>query len=105
MSDYLNMAIQYTSTIDIQVLHYFPIYFQIKQMHGGTVKANRKGMPIINKKLKAGEIKSKASENLLAIKWHDKRDVMLLFTMHTNELAPSDKFDRNTGEKVLKSPF
>jgi len=67
-----------------------------------TVKANRKGMPVMNKKLKAGEIESKASKNLLAIKWHDKRDVMLLSTMHTNEFAPSDKVNHNTGKNVFK---
>lgn len=52
----------------MQVAHYLSICLQI------TVKANRKGMPLINKKLKTGDIQSRASKSRLAIKWHNKKD-------------------------------
>lgn len=80
----------------------FSYLFEKKTNACGTVKANRKNMPVLNKKLKAGDVESKATKNLLAIKWHDKRDVRVLSTLHIDELIPSNKIDKNSGENVLK---
>lgn len=102
MKDYLNKG--HTVYVDNWYTSpaLFSYLFANKTNACGTVKANRKGMPVMNKKLKMGDIECKASQNILAIKWHDKRDVKLLSTIHTNELAPSNKIDQNTGENVLK---
>lgn len=68
----------------------------------GTVKANRKSMPQMNKKLNQGQTEHQCNENMLAIKWHDKRDVRMLNTMHSNEMVTTDKIDRKSGETIVK---
>ncbi|XP_068090030.1 piggyBac transposable element-derived protein 4-like [Hyperolius riggenbachi] len=51
----------------------------------GTVRANRKGLPpqVLNKKLKRGECYSNRNDELLALKYRDKRDVLLLTNIHS----------------------
>lgn len=71
----------------------------------GTVRSNRKCMPkeISQAKLKVGETIEMSCNNLLAMKWHDKRDVCLLSTMHaTANLTDSGKKNRKTNEPKLK---
>ena len=38
----------------------------------GTVKVNRKNMPVFAKKMKKGEVEFQHTDKLLAVKWHDK---------------------------------
>ena len=61
----------------------------------GTVMFNRKEMPkqAFSVKLKKGEKISRQRDHLLAIKWKDVRDVLLLTTAHEDELveAPSSR--------------
>jgi len=55
----------------------------------GTLRSNRKFNPkdVINAKLKKGEIKSSQNENNIVImKWKDKRDVLMLSTKHKDNL-------------------
>ncbi|XP_068103444.1 piggyBac transposable element-derived protein 4-like [Hyperolius riggenbachi] len=51
----------------------------------GTVRPNRKAMPqqVLHKKLQKGESFSLRSNELLALKYRDKRDVLMLSTIHT----------------------
>lgn len=51
---------------------------------------------------KRDEIESKSSENLLAIKKHDKKDVRVLSIMHIIQIAPFPRIDRHFGENILK---
>lgn len=54
----------------------------------GTIRKNRKGLPktVVDAKLKKGEITAKQNHNkVVVMKWHDKRDVLLLSTKHTDE--------------------
>lgn len=53
-------------------------------------------------KLKKGEIQSKHQSPLLALKWHDKREIYLLTTLHNDSVGPSGKTNRSTGEPILK---
>ncbi|XP_042145916.1 piggyBac transposable element-derived protein 4-like [Ixodes scapularis] len=52
----------------------------------GTVRPNRANMPkdLVAKKLKKGEVESRSSHGILAVKWHDRKDVYILSTMHSN---------------------
>ena len=68
----------------------------------GTVKKNRKRMPSFPEKLKAGDVSLRKTNKLLAIKWHDKRDVLMLTTVHEGELVQSGKRNRKTKKAVLK---
>ena len=51
----------------------------------GTCMTNRKGLPkdLITKRLERGEISSRRDGAIMALKWRDKRDVLVLSTKHT----------------------
>ncbi|XP_025196239.1 piggyBac transposable element-derived protein 4-like [Melanaphis sacchari] len=68
----------------------------------GTVRKNRKLMPIIEGKLKLGERETRCTDKLLAIYWKDCCDVYMLTFMNTNEMVDTKKIDRKTGKKYLK---
>nr|XP_054930729.1 piggyBac transposable element-derived protein 4-like [Dermacentor andersoni] len=68
----------------------------------GTVRTNRKGLPNFSKKMKKGEAESYHTKALLALKWHDKRDVHVLTSMHDALLEDTGKVDRVTGENKRK---
>jgi len=68
----------------------------------GTVRPNRKEMPKFTKKLKKGEIDCFHSDELLALTWHDKRDVRMLSTVHTPVIVETNKVDHKTKEKIRK---
>lgn len=54
----------------------------------GTIRKNKKGLPktVVDAKLKRGEIIARQNQNkVVVMKWHDKRDVLLLSTKHTDE--------------------
>ncbi|XP_035217648.1 piggyBac transposable element-derived protein 4-like [Stegodyphus dumicola] len=55
----------------------------------GTVRLNRKGMPIDLKKrkLKKGEIAAFQKGKIMVLKWKDKKDVALLSTVHNMEMV------------------
>ena len=51
----------------------------------GTVRKNRRGLPdeTTKAKLKKGEVASKQTDSsVLVLKWMDKREVMMLSTIH-----------------------
>ncbi|XP_031338615.1 piggyBac transposable element-derived protein 4-like [Photinus pyralis] len=68
----------------------------------GTVRANRKHMPVLNSKLKKGDIDWRCSDKILVMKWKDRRDVSMITTMHENKMVNLDKVDKVTGEPVKK---
>ncbi|XP_046827843.1 piggyBac transposable element-derived protein 4-like [Vespa crabro] len=68
----------------------------------GTVKQRRKDMPILNKKLNRGEIEFRTSNNFLALKWRDKKEVFMLSTFHNNEFVSTVKKNYKTQEFINK---
>ncbi|XP_017790882.1 PREDICTED: piggyBac transposable element-derived protein 4-like [Habropoda laboriosa] len=68
----------------------------------GTVRKRRHGMSRIEKKLKEGEVIFLSSDNLLAMKWKDKKDVYMLSTMHTEEFVSMPKHSRK--EEMVQKP-
>ena len=70
----------------------------------GTLRSNRKGLPkqVTSCKLKKGEVS--AMENgsgIVALKWHDKRDVLILSTKHDDTMSQTGKKNRHN-EAVVK---
>ena len=69
-----------------------PLYRYLYQ-HGtsacGTIRCNRKGFPeqVKNAKLKKGEIIAARSDELMALKFKDKKDVYMLSTIHANSMV------------------
>ncbi|KAK6304383.1 hypothetical protein J4Q44_G00249690 [Coregonus suidteri] len=69
----------------------------------GTVQSNRKGMPSFgSRKMQRGEVEFKENGQQLAVKWHDKRDIHVLSTVHTATMSHTGKVDHLTGERKLK---
>ena len=62
--------------------------FAQKTIAVGTCMANRKGLPkdLINQKLTQGEVMARRQGSLMALKWFDKREVVILSTKHTSAM-------------------
>ncbi|CAK9816234.1 PiggyBac transposable element-derived protein 4 [Anthophora plagiata] len=67
----------------------------------GTVNKRRSGMPKFNDRLEKGEASFRSSNNLLAVKWIDKKEVYMLSTMHTAVFATVSRRGR---ERVVQKP-
>jgi hypothetical protein len=68
----------------------------------GTVRRNRKGMPQMPDKLKKGQTDSRHTDNMLALRWTDRREVYMLTTIHTDSMIQSGKIDRATNTQIMK---
>nr|XP_046210731.1 uncharacterized protein LOC124038687 [Oncorhynchus gorbuscha] len=72
----------------------------------GTVRSNRKGMPAFGcRKMQRGEAEFKENGQQLAIKWHDKRDVHVLSTVHIAIMSATGNVDHLTGERKIKPDY
>ena len=63
----------------------------------GTVRKNRRGLPdeTTKAKLKKGEVVSKQIDSsMLVLKWMDKREVMMLSTIHDDSFVTKKRWSR-----------
>ena len=71
----------------------------------GTVRVNRKGVPKAFpnvKKMKQGDVIFRRKSNMMAVKFHDKRDIHMLTTIHESKMVLADRVDRRTQEPIFK---
>lgn len=68
----------------------------------GTVKPQRRDMPIMKEKLQSGEMCFRSTSNMLALKWKDKRDVYMLSTCHSADYVATKEVNYRTGEIIQK---
>ncbi|KAL2731754.1 hypothetical protein V1478_004442 [Vespula squamosa] len=68
----------------------------------GTVRKNRRQMLRMDEKLKRGEICYRSTDILLAMKWHDKKEVWMLSSAHEATLTETGKKDYRTEETIVK---
>jgi hypothetical protein len=68
----------------------------------GTVRQNRIGMPNFTNELKRGEIDYQYIGILLALKWFDKREVIMLSTIHEPKMVNTGKTHYETNELIQK---
>lgn len=68
----------------------------------GTVRKTRRGMPNITNKLCKGEVAFQSTDKLLALKWMDKREVLMLSSCHSAEYVETKKINVKTGTPILK---
>jgi hypothetical protein len=54
------------------------------------------------KKIEKGEIQALNSNDLMALKWCDKRDIHMLSNLHSEKTVITDKVDYKTGDFKLK---
>ena len=68
----------------------FKYLFEHSTLARGTICSNRKGYPepVKQAKLKRGEVIAHRSNELLAMKFKDKRDVPMFTTIHSEEVTP-----------------
>lgn len=82
-----------------------PFLLDLLQSHNtgacGTVKSNRKDMAKFPK-TKKGDCHARCTDTLLAVKWHDKREVHMLSTIHDPIMVATGKIDRKSGEPIFK---
>jgi hypothetical protein len=69
--------------------------FDHKTNSCGTVQLNRKCRLVLRKKLTRGQTESLASQEMLAVKWRDRREVTVLTTMQRDVMVTLNK-DRKT---------
>lgn len=69
----------------------------------GTIRKNRGKFPstFTNMKLPRGQTLHLVKENILAIRYHDKRDVFFLTTIHRPKLVATKKKDKE-GNEIMK---
>ena len=80
------------------------LYRDTDIMACGTVKANRKGLPKeeLKRRLDRGQHVAWGQNELMVLKWKDKKDVHMLSTCH-NETAETGRVEWATGAAVRKS--
>lgn len=67
----------------------------------GTVRPNRKGMPIFGP-VEKGHCESAHTDELLALKWCDKRNVHMLTSVYTGNQKETGNKHFQTGEPIIK---
>ena len=80
--------------------------FHQKTFSAGTVRANRKGLPLgvteNKKKLKKGEVVFRRNGPLLALAWCDKRSVYMISTIHAANMVSTGAVDHK--ERLIEKP-
>lgn len=63
----------------------------------GTLRVSRQGVPLAvkNAKLARNEMVFRRRDNLLAMKWHDKKVVAFLSSAHTAQMVDGKHLDSN----------
>lgn len=103
MNDYLGKG----HTLYVDNWYTSPALFDFLMQHNtnacGTARLNRKMMPKFqNKKMKKGDVEFVHSNGVLALKWKDKREIVMLSTKHDAKMIPTTKVDFSTGENKIK---
>lgn len=75
---------------------------RVKTSSSGTVCGNREGMPPPSQKLLVCEIQAVTSDSLMTMKWCDRQDVRMLFTLHSDEIVNTGKHDWKTKQSIMK---
>ena len=68
----------------------------------GTIRKNRFGFPVFQEKLQQGGQSVLHTANMLALKWHGKRDVYMLSTVHESSMVSTGKTNSLTDEEIMK---
>lgn len=64
----------------------------------GTLRKNKKGLPqqVLQKKLRRGGVIARQLDNYVTVlKWHDKRDVLMISTCDDDEMVPTYNWRRD----------
>ena len=67
----------------------------------GTVRMNRKFMPKFTSELRKGQHESFVANNMMCLRWKDRREVRMLTTFHGDDFVVSGKKDIKTGQEIM----
>jgi hypothetical protein len=56
-----------------------------------------------SKKLEKGQVGTRHTDNMMMVRWKDKRERCMLTTLHTDTMKQSGKVDRTTNTPLMKS--
>ena len=72
----------------------------------GTVRKNRRGLPaaVVSARLRRDETIYRTKDSMLVLKWHDKRDVLMLSTIHEPTLNILDRAPRGRPDAPPTKP-
>jgi hypothetical protein len=59
-------------------------------------------MPKFTEKLQKGQRESKHTNNMMAIRWLDRREVCMLTALHEGTMRPTGKTDKQTKQPEMK---
>lgn len=68
----------------------------------GTVKKNRKGLPVFKTKLLRGECEVAHTSSWLAMKWQDTKEVFMITTAHEVRYCTTGKVNYKTKKDIIK---
>ncbi|CAF3603311.1 unnamed protein product [Rotaria sordida] len=68
----------------------------------GPVRVNRVGLPQFEDKISSGQQVYKSTDNMLALKWYDKREVTILSTIHQPQMRFTGKNNPKTKQPIRK---
>ncbi|CAF3360073.1 unnamed protein product [Rotaria sp. Silwood2] len=68
----------------------------------GPVRVNRVGLPQFENKISSGQQVYKSTDNMLALKWYDKREVTILSTIHQPQMRFTGKNNPKTKQPIRK---
>ncbi|CAK9823997.1 PiggyBac transposable element-derived protein 4 [Anthophora retusa] len=84
--------------------HLYNVLHKHKTNAFGTVRKNKRGMPHIEGKLTKGQFDYRCTDNLLALKWRDRKDVWMLSSAHEPKMIESGQRNYLTGVLTKLKP-
>ena len=82
--------------------HLYNLLHKQKTNAFGTVRKNRRDMPHIEGKMKKEKLDYRCTDNLLALRWRDKKDVWMLSSAHEPKMIEAGRRNYLTGSQKLK---
>lgn len=82
--------------------HLYNLLHKHKTNAFGTVRKNRRDMPHIEGNLRKGRFDYRCTDNLLALRWRDKKDVWMLSSVHEPKIIETSRRNYITGLPKLK---
>ncbi|CAD1469247.1 unnamed protein product, partial [Heterotrigona itama] len=98
----LGKVIQYITDSWYTSPHLYDLLHKYKTNAFGTVWKNRKDMPHIEGNMRKGKFDYRCTNNLLALRWRDKKDVWMLTSAHEPTIIEARRINYITGSQKLK---
>ncbi|KAG8336681.1 hypothetical protein J6590_041050 [Homalodisca vitripennis] len=72
------------------------LHFSDNTIPAAYARLHRKGMPEFQNELQVGEREVLNNETTMALRWVDKRQVVMLTTQHNDQMIDTGKIDKRT---------